>query len=304
VDRTCQSVDATSLVQEFSGILYNVDPNTGDDANEGTEPGSPMRTVQAAINRCVDHNGDVVAVKQTGGWQYDSGLVKPLFVDEEITLNKAGVTLAGVTPGGTGVLWTPASNGGTCIHVTAIDCLIEGFLFHEGVHTGCRGIYVEWDGATLFGENLEVRNCLFDDTVTTGIEMEFAWYCWIHDNFFQECDTYGIYTAALGDAMSYARIHDNVFHDCGAAMTLLGGADDNWIFRNMIYNASAKAGIAATNVGINTTGGGKNMVFDNYFSCLLPVPANGDFNDMNSASATDAWIQSHCLDGDATANPT
>lgn len=304
VDRTCQSIGATSLVEEFSGKVYYVDPNTGADANEGTEPGSPLLTAQEGVDRCVDHNGDVVAVMQTGGWQYDSGLVKPLYINEEVTLNKAGMTLAGVTPGGTGVMWTPASDGGICIHVTAIDCLIEGFLFHEGTHTGCDAINIEWDGTNLFGENLEVRNCLFDNTVDIGIELEFAWYCWIHHNFFQECDTYGIYSDALGSGFDYAHIHDNIFYDCGAAMALLGDADDNQIFRNMIHNANAKAGALATNEGINTTGGGHNTVFDNWLSCLLPVPANGDLDDFCTAAATDAWIGNHCLNGLQITLPT
>jgi hypothetical protein len=303
IDRTCQAISAVSLVDEFSGRVYYVDPNTGNDANEGTEPGSPMLTVQAAVDRCTDHNGDVVAVMQTGAWQYDSGLVKPLFVDEEVTLNKAGMTLAGITPGGTGVLWTPASDGGTCIHVTAIDCLIEGFLFDEGTHAGCRAIYVEWDDADAWGENLEVRHCVFSDTVDIGIEMEYSWYNWIHDNVFWECDTYGIFSDAAGSGFAYARIHDNVFHDCGIAMALLGGADDNQIFRNTIYNGNAQGAAAAANEGINTTGGTRNQVFDNWFSCLLPVPANGDWDNLNTAAATDAWVGNHCMNGLAVTNP-
>jgi hypothetical protein len=84
----------------------------------------------------------------------------------------------------------------------------------------------------------------------------------------------------------------------------LGGADNNHIHRNSIYNGNAQGGAAATNEGINLTGGGDNQVFDNYFSCLLPVPANGDWDDLNTGAATDAWIGNHCMNGLATTTPT
>ena len=43
---------------------------------------------------------------------------------------------------------------------------------------------------------------------------------------------------------------------------------------------------------------------DNFFSCLLPVPANGDWNDLNTAAATDAWMGNYCMNGLAVTNPT
>jgi hypothetical protein len=56
-------------------------------------------------------------------------------------------------------------------------------------------------------------------------------------------------------------------------------------------------------MGITTATGEENQVFNNYFSCQLPVGA-GDYNDLNTAAATDAWIGNHCMNGDATGNPT
>jgi hypothetical protein len=202
------------------------------------------------------------------------------------------------------VPWQPANNAGTCITVSAIDCLIEGFVFWEGAYAGCNAIYAEWDGATLFGENLVVRNCMFDGSVDIAIQLEYAWFCEIAHNWFQECDTYGIYADAGGSAFAYCNIHDNIFHDCAVAIAALGGCDNNWIHHNTIFNSSAQGGAAATNEGINTTGGDDNMVYGNFFSCLLPVPANGDWNDLNTAAAGDAWPGNYCIDGPNTANPT
>jgi hypothetical protein len=85
---------------------------------------------------------------------------------------------------------------------------------------------------------------------------------------------------------------------------LLGGSDACLIDSNWIYNGNAEGGAAATNEGINTTGGANNIITNNYLSCLLPVPANGDLDDLNTAAATDAWIANNCLNGRQTTNPT
>ena len=46
------------------------------------------------------------------------------------------------------------------------------------------------------------------------------------------------------------------------------------------------------------------MVTNNWMSCLLPVPANGDYDACNSPGTTDAWIQNMCIDGPSIRNPT
>ena len=83
----------------------------------------------------------------------------------------------------------------------------------------------------------------------------------------------------------------------------LRGTDTSEIWNNAIYNNTALGGGAAADEGITTANGANNMVFDNYFSCLLPVPANGDWNDFNTSVATDAWVGNRCLDGVAVTRP-
>jgi len=92
--------------------------------------------------------------------------------------------------------------------------------------------------------------------------------------------------------------------DCAVAISLLGGCDNNWIYQNGIYNGSVQGGVAATNEGIDTTGGRENMVYGNWLSCLLPGPGAGDLNDFCSAAATDAWVGNYCMNGPTTTNPT
>lgn len=297
------------LRSDVHGTVFYVDPNaTGvTDARDGTDPEAPLATVAKALTLCQAYRGDVIAVMGNGAWTYAAGVNRPLPVSEEVTITVPGVRLVGVFPSSAlGVVWTPASDGGTCITVAAMDVLIEGFAFSEGgTYTGCNAIYAEWDGATLFGENLTVRNCTFDDSVDTAIQLEYSWYCDIHNNLFQQCDVYGIHGDVGGSGFAYCTIHDNQFLDCAtAAVAALGGCDNNFIYRNAVYNGSAESGVLATNEGIDTTGGRQNTVYDNYLSCLLPVPANGDYDDFCSASATDAWINNHCLDGDTVTNPT
>jgi len=295
------------LRSDCHGTVFYVDPNaTGvSDNRDGTDPEAPLATVAKALTLCQAYRGDVIAVMANGAWQYADGLNRTIAVREEVDIDVAGVKIVGVFPSSSiGVPWESQTLATPCITVSAIDVTIEGFVFVGGA-AGGTAIYCEWDGVTLFGENLTVRNCMFDDAIDTAIQLEYSWFCDIHNNLFQECDAYGIYTDAAGSGTDYTQIHDNLFLDCGtAAIALLGGADNNFIYNNTIYNASAQGAGVATNEGVNTTGGARNSVYNNWFSCLLPVPANGDYNDLNTAAATDAWINNHCMDGDAVTNPT
>lgn len=299
----------TGLRTDVNGVVIYVDPNAPGvtDARDGTDPDAPLQTVATALTKCQPYRNDVIVVMANNSWQYgDSTDGRITAISEEVTITVPGVRLVGMCPAGMGVYWYPASNAGVCITVTAIDCTIEGFFFSEGpTYTGCTAISAEWDGVTLFGENLTVRHCVFDDTVDIAVQLEYSWYCDIHDCRFWECDQYGVYTDAAGSATDYTAIHDNIFQDCGtAAVALLGGAGNNHIYRNRIFNTNAEAGAAATNEGINTTGGTSNLITDNYLSCLLPVPANGDLDDFCTAAATDAWVANHCLNGLQVTNPT
>jgi hypothetical protein len=299
----------TGLRTDTHGTVFYVDPNAVgvSDQRDGTDPNEPLQTVATAITKCQPYRGDVIAVMANNSWQYgNSADLRTTAIVEEVTLDVPGVRLVGIASAGQGVYWQPASNGGTCITVHAIDCTIEGFFFSDGPdYAGCNAISAEWDGTTLFGENLTVRHCVFDDTVDIAVQLEYAWYCEVYDCWFLECDEYGIYTAATGSGTDYTAIHDNLFIDIGTgAIALLGDAGNNHIYRNRIFNQSAEGGIAATNEGINTTGGTTNFVTENWLSCLLPVPANGDLNDFCSAAATDAWAGNYCLDGLQVTKPT
>lgn len=290
-----------------TGVVFYVDPNHPDaaDTHDGTDPDHPLATVAAAIARCGAYRGDVILVGANAGWQYANAAAGyAVNIAEEVVLNVPGVRLVGVSQGPVGVVWEPvtAAGAGTCITVTAMDCTIEGFAFQGGL-LGGRAIYADWNGLTAFGESLTVRHCTFDPDIDIGIELEFAWYCEIAHNTFVGCDTAGIYLDPAGSGAAFCRIHDNVFQDCAAAMDV-NGLDDSWVYANAIFNANAQGAAAATDEGIDTTGGGANLVYDNWFSCLDSVPDDGDWDDLNTAAATDAWVGNHLMDAVNTANPT
>jgi hypothetical protein len=295
------------LRQHVTGQVFYVDPNyPGASATAGgVDPTNPLSTLTAALAKCEDYRGDVIYVMMNDGWQYGpQDTDQTTIIQETVTVDIHGVRIVGVSPSSPlGPLWIPENAGEVACTVHAMDVLIEGFCFGgDDAGTAMEAIYAEWDGVTLWGENLTVRHCLFADSVNTAIQLEFSWYCDIHENIFNEVE-YGIYLDPAGSGAAYLLITDNVFENCAEAMSLRGG-DSCYIHRNRIYNGSAQGGGAATDEGIDLTGGRQNLVSNNWFSCLLPVPANGDWDDLNTASATDAWVGNHCMDGLAVTNPT
>ena len=290
------------------GVVYYVNPNHPDcnDSADGTNPDQPLVTVAAALTRCLPFRGDVIAVMANNAWQYGTALDGyRLPIEENVIIDVPGVRLVGISPASsTGVVWQPATNAGTCITVHALDVTIEGFLFTEGSKAGANAIAGVWDGMTAWGDNLTIRNCMFDDTIDTAISLDYVWYGNIHHNVFWECDAYGIYVVQPGSGVANLIISDNVFHDVVTSAMSLVECSKSHIYGNSIYNSTALSANVATNMGINTTSGAENQVYDNYFSCVLPAAANGDWNDLNTSVATDAWINNHCVNGPNVTRPT
>jgi len=295
----------TGLRTHPTGKVLYVDPNYpgASDNRDGTDPTDPLLTVAAALALCRDYHGDVIQIGSNDAWKYGGGAADyGTVISEAVTVTVQGVTIRGLAPSGSmGVVWQPPTPGAVCITVLAMDCLIEGITFQGSL--GGDGIYAEWDGITLWGENLTVRHCSFDSDIGIAIQLEYAWNCEIYDCLFVGCDEYGVYVDPAGSGADYLRIHDNIFHECTKAMGLRG-VEESWIWGNQLYKASAVAAAASVDVFIDTTSGAHNLVSHNVLSCLLPVPANGDYDDTCTAAATDAWVSNYCMDGPTVTNPT
>ncbi len=304
------TANETGLRNSSEGIVVYVDPNYPgtSDLRDGTDPTAPLTTVAMALTKCEDFRGDIIIVSPNDAWEHGPlDTIRNTAIVESVTVTVHGVSIIGAAASSTvGVNWGPAANLGTCITVHALDVLIEGFAFSGqiGAVTGADGIYAEWDGVTLWGDNLTVQHCTFDASIDTAIQLEFSWFSNIFDCYFDACDEYGVFVDTAGSGASNLQILDNTFFNIGTGALTLEDTDLSVIQGNKVYNDNAEAGAAAADEGIITTGGADNMVCGNYLSCLLPGPGNGDYDDLNSANATDAWISNWLLNGPSTTNPT
>ena len=303
------------MVQD-SRVIY-VNPNhveAVDLGNKGLDPTIPFATIQAALAETRDNMGDVILVGANQGWQYYSAVDRAAqpAITETVTATTHGVSIVGVGPSPLGVTWHPAETGDFCLTIHAMDIHVEGFAFvgHGSGLVANNGIYAEWNGTTLLGDNLVITRCFFDEDTLIAIQMDDVWNSEISYCRFQECGLVGIYVDPGDSASYYLSVHDNHFMDVGiggvpavGAISLSQG-HSNDIFRNRIYNRNAENADDAEDEGINTANGAYNIVSDNYLSCALPALANGDYDNFNSGSGTDAWINNHCLNGDATTRPT
>lgn len=301
-------IDATAIQPKTfateSRLLY-VQPNHAlatDAGNTGEDPGTPFATVAAALLRCRAYRGDIVLVGGNDAWTYGGQSTWTTPILETVTVNVPGVAIIGAHTSPLGTYWTAPSVGAACIIVNALDVIIQGFAFQANASGSC--ITAEWDGATLWGENLIVRSCYFDDTWDAAITLEYSWNCHIYNNVFQSCDAFGIWVDPAGSGVAFLDIHHNWFLEIGTTALLLSDCSDSNIHHNVFYNSTAVAAGAAPAAFIDTAAGARNIVHNNTMSCLLPVPANGDYNDVNSAAATDAWVHNLCLDGPSVTNPT
>jgi hypothetical protein len=212
------------------------------------------------------------------------------------------VAIIGAHTSPLGTYWTAPSAGAACIVVNALDVIIQGFAFQADTNGTC--ISAEWDGVTLWGENLIVRSCYFDDQWDTAIALEFSWNCHFYNNVFQTCDEYAIYVDPAGSGVAYLSIHNNWFLDLGTTALLLSDCADSDIHHNTFFNEIAQNGGPSPDVFIDTAAGNRNSVHHNTMSCILPAVANGDYDDVNSAAASDSWVHNYLMNGVSVTNPT
>lgn len=308
----------TGIRQHSTGKIVWVDPNypgvwdgQGNAVDrDGTEPYDPCATIALALSKCRPYRGDTVAVMTNGFWTDapTTAADYPLPITETVEVTVHGVRIVGVFPSSTlGVPWRGVAAGDTILTISAMDVVVEGFCFMGESAAGgvnCNGIYSDWDGSPLYGDCLTVRHCFFDTDVLIAIQFDFVYNGDIHHNVFQNCDTAGIYSDGT-PAIRDCHFHHNWFQRVGEGATgaiSVVNATQCKIDHNQIFNALAQAGAAATDEGINTSGGGFNIVHHNVLSCDLGVAA-GNYGDFCNSAGTDAWIQNQLMDGVSITNP-
>jgi hypothetical protein len=302
---------------DCNGLIFYVDPNHVDphDQRDGTNPEAPLATVAEALTQCRPYRGDVIAVMHNGYWTYGDPTEDNFTpIAETVTVSVPGVRIVGVAPSGSlGVPWVPTANNDVLITVNAMDVLIEGFCFwNADGYTGTTGILAEWDGPP-WGENVTIRNNFFY-TMAYGVQLDYSWNGFIENNYFQGCTTAAIHNPSVYGEPDYFTIRNNVFTsnaadinlpDCDnqliegnrfmdltLAVVILNGDD------NTIHGNTFQGDPTGTNNYINLTGGGNNLVSDNYLACTI-----AQFDVTCSDATSGSWVNNHLTNGPNTAPP-
>ena len=124
--------------------IYFVDSGNGADGNDGRDPGFPMATIDAAINRTTASQGDIVMVQP--------GHAETLTT--QISLDVIGVAIIGV---GEGTLRPQITINGVIdgIDIGAANCRVENIQFNESTAGATAMINVD-------AANAVIKGCHFD----------------------------------------------------------------------------------------------------------------------------------------------
>jgi hypothetical protein len=303
---------------DANGKILWVDPNHVDanDGRDGTDPDAPLATVAAALAKCRPYAGDVVAVAHNSLWTYadlTQGRVLP--IQEAVVVTVPGVRLVGLAPSSSlGVPWVPTGAGATCLTIRAMDVIVEGFCFWNALLANTTGILAEWNaGSGYYGENTVIRHNAFYG-LAYGVQLDYAWNCFVEDNIFQGCTTQAIHNPSVfGEpdylavrrnlfvnntgavnlpACQYEVIEDNAFLDNAVAIAVVDGSD-NVIHGNRLQGDPAGAG-NFIDIGTDAT----SLVSDNWLSCTL-----AQYAVTCVGGAGGAWVRNHCIDGETIADP-
>ena len=148
--------------------IYYVDSGNGSDGNDGRDPGFPMATIDAAINRCTASQGDTILV-QPGHSETLSTLITMDIIGVSIIGLGEGtlrpqLTVAAVIDGISitanncrveNIGFAASTAGATSqINVAAADCTIKGVHFAEGASDILGTITV-----TAAGEVCTIEDC-------------------------------------------------------------------------------------------------------------------------------------------------
>ncbi len=142
--------------------IYYVDSGNGADGNDGRDPGFPMATIDAAINRCTASQGDVILVQP--------GHAETLTA--QISLDVIGVSIIGL---GEGTLRPQLTINAVIdgIDIGAANCRVENIGFAASTAGATSQINVDAANATIKGVHFEIgaSDILGTITVTASGEL-------------------------------------------------------------------------------------------------------------------------------------
>lgn len=211
--------------------IFFVDATLGSDVNDGRDPGAPLATIQAALNKCVSGRGDVV-------------VVEPGSYAETLSVTKDYVHIIAAVDGGYG---RPdvVPTAGTALTVTG-----QGF-----VAINVRFYSADSDTVIQRGNGFKYHDCVFDgDTGQAATEALLRLKGVTNDDS---------YTASEGRIEECLLRNSNGFgvaFDVGDGAGNQVGCTDNYFYRCRFY------GNAAEDVrAVDTSAGGAYSAQKNIF---------------------------------------
>ena len=127
------------------GNVYYVHGFDGSDTQDGETPSTPLKTITAALAKCVNDHDDYIFVMD--GWDQDGGVV---------SVNKHRVHIIGVGNALSSYVMQKATGDAYIFTVSGDYCEIAGFVLGGGSTAGgiqCNGSLGLWVHDCLFGGN-------------------------------------------------------------------------------------------------------------------------------------------------------
>lgn len=228
-----------------TGSVFFVDSGAGSDGNTGTDKDHPFATLDYAIGKCADTNGDII-ILMPGHAETTTA----------IALDVAGVTIVGIGHGRARPTLTATTAASDLIDVTVANCRIENIRL-VGAASGCTSLISIGSAAHDFecvGCSLEHGAApLIAVIVTTGA-----------DRFsFRDCLFLGtaagpdaaIDVQGSGDSFDWSVINCTFNYDGSAGLDEAAIRDDNTSTGLLISNCRF-IGMDATAIDFNSSATG------------------------------------------------
>ncbi len=273
---------ASGLRMHPTARVFYVDPNhaNANVNNDGTDPEFPLSTVQAAHDKCIAYNGDIILVSPSNYGDLGA-TTRSTVLSEAAIITTPGISLIGMQMNGRGVAWDNAT--GICLEIRAPDTFVKGFWFSSDV--AATAVRLEYDTGTTpdrLAVACRITECYFapiTEVPLIGITLEGAQDC-IIDNCFFEAVATGIASAASSSHQATGiRIQNNIFLDCVTG-AIVAALNKSFILDN-IFHLGEETGLT-----LEIDGGavGLNLAARN----ILGVAAAG-LDASASGGTSDVW---------------
>ncbi len=279
------------------GNIFYWDPVSGNDANDGTQPGEAVLTFAAAQALCTNGNNDIIFALST----HSSGITT---VTETITITVPTLKLRG--PGYPFQFVPGAGPTVDTITISADSVEVSGFYIKSATGGTYDGISI-----TAGSDNTLIKDCWISEATGNGINLpggSTTTRTVIDTCAIEDCVGDGI---NIGDYTTRAKIKQCILSGNDTGATLAGSNsrdnifENNLIFNNTTYGIDIGAGVTRTGVRMHHTfsdngAGASDNVNDGGTDTFLE--SAGAVSDQNIVDIVDAVWDEVLTTGHATTN--